>query len=71
MKSDIYDLKDVYTRYTSYGKFLEKISPEDWRSEKVGERKKNNIILFKFQNRRSRTTEAPDPEILVCIFPVF
>lgn len=40
MKSDIYDLKDVYTRYTSYGKFLEKISPEDWRSEKVGERKK-------------------------------
>ena len=40
LKSDIYDLKDVYTRYTSYGKFLEKISPEDWRSEKVGERKK-------------------------------
>lgn len=40
LKSDIYDLKDVYTRYTSYGKFLEKISPEDWRNEKVVEKKK-------------------------------
>ena len=35
LKADIYDLKDVYTQYSEYGEFLQRISPEDWRAEKV------------------------------------
>ena len=33
LKADIYNLKDVYRKYSMYGKFLAAISPEDWRKE--------------------------------------
>ena len=36
LKADIYNLKDVYRKYSMYGKFLAAISPEDWRKEQVG-----------------------------------
>ena len=35
IKSDIYNLKDVFTQYSMYGKFLAAVSPEDWRKERV------------------------------------
>lgn len=35
IKSDIYNLKDVFTQYSMYGKFLTAVSPEDWRKERV------------------------------------
>lgn len=35
LKADIYNLKDVYRKYSMYGKFLAAISPEDWRKEQV------------------------------------
>ena len=35
IKSDIYNLKDVYTKYSMYGKFLTEVSPEDWKNEQV------------------------------------
>ena len=33
LKADIYNLKDVFRKYSMYGKFLAAISPEDWRKE--------------------------------------
>ena len=33
LKADIYNLKDVFRRYSMYGRFLAAISPEDWRRE--------------------------------------
>ena len=35
IKSDIYDLKDVYTKYSNYGQFLTAIAPEEWRHQQV------------------------------------
>ena len=35
IKSDIYNLRDVYTQYSMYGKFLAAVSPEDWRNARV------------------------------------
>ena len=45
LKADIYNLKDVYRKYSMYGKFLAAISPEDWRKEQVN--------LSRNENKRS------------------
>ena len=46
IKSDIYNLKDVFNKYSMYGKFLATISPEDWKNEMVCFQ--NILIWFKF-----------------------
>ena len=45
IKSDIYNLMDVFTQYSMYGKFLAAVSPDDWRKERV---KNLTGMLFKF-----------------------
>ena len=46
LKADIYNLKDVYRKYSMYGKFLAAISPEDWRKEQVNLSRNENVIPF-------------------------
>ena len=46
LKADIYNLKDVYRKYSMYGKFLAAISPEDWRKEQVNLGRKENERSF-------------------------
>ena len=51
IKSDIYNLKDVFTQYSMYGKFLAAVSPEDWRKERVMNLTSclaRGVMLFKF-----------------------
>ena len=41
LKADIYNLKDVFRKFSMYGKFLATISPEDWRKEQEAAAKRN------------------------------
>ena len=40
LKADIYNLKDVFRKFSMYGKFLATISPEDWRREQESQTKR-------------------------------
>ena len=41
LKADIYNLKDVFRKFSMYGKFLATISPEEWRREQEAAAKRN------------------------------
>ena len=41
LKADIYNLKDVFRKFSMYGKFLATISPEDWRKEQEAAAQRN------------------------------
>lgn len=45
LKSDIYNLKDVFRKFSMYGKFLATISPEDWRNEQeyIAEKSRTSV----------------------------
>ena len=69
LKADIYNLKDVYRKYSMYGKFLAAISPEDWRKEQVGKIIFDKYQLSKILSRRPLLLRRSPPSPQIFRYP--